>query len=130
QPGDFAADQKLENKALIFTSEPLKEDISLLGFPKFHAKVSSDKPNAFLSVRLCEKFPEADGEHRGESTLISWGILNLSHRKSHEFPEPLIPGKVYDVTIDLDVLGTKIQKGNRLEVALSPTDWPSAWPLA
>src|SRR5699024_9738002 len=63
-------------------------------------------------------------------TLISWGILNLSHRKSHEFPEPLIPGKVYDVTTDLDVLGTKIQKGNRLEVALSPTDWPSAWPLA
>ena len=33
-------------------------------------------------------------------------VLNLSHRDSHEFPEPLTPGKVYDVTVETEVAVT------------------------
>lgn len=130
QEGDFAADQRLEDsKSIVFSSDPFEKDVDLFGSPKFHAKVSSDKSNAFLSVRLSERFPSTDGENKGESTLISWGILNLSHRNSHEQPEELEQDRVYDVTVEMDVLGTTIKKGNRLEIAVSPTDWPSAWPL-
>lgn len=123
QPGDLAADQRLENgKSVVFTSEPLEETVELLGQPVFHAELSSDQENALLAVRLCEKAPT------GESTLLSWGILNLTHRNSHEFPEALEPGKKYKVAVPLDVLGQQIPAGHRLEVALSPTYWPQAWP--
>ena len=123
QPGDLPADQRLENgKAVVFTSEPLEETIELLGHPVFHAELKSDQPDALIAVRLMDKAPT------GESTLISWGMLNLTHRHSHEFPEKLVPGATYKVKVQLDSLGQQIPKGHRLEVAVSPTYWPSAWP--
>ena len=115
QPGDLPADQRLENgKSVVFTSAPLEESIDLLGYPVFHAEVSSDQENALLAVRLSDKAPT------GESTLISWGMLNLNHWQSHEHPEALVPGKKYKVAVKLDVLGQQIPKGHRLEVALIP----------
>ncbi|WP_408008023.1 CocE/NonD family hydrolase [Pseudalkalibacillus sp. A8] len=123
QPGDLPADQRLENgKAVVFTSEPLKESLELLGHPVFHAVLSANQEDALLSVRLMDKAPS------GESTLISWGMLNLTHRNSHEYPEKLEPGKKYQIKVRLDSLGQEIPAGHRLEVALSPTYWPSAWP--
>lgn len=123
QPGDLPADQRLENgKAVVFTSDPLKETIDLLGHPMFHAELSSDQEDALIAVRLMDKAPS------GESTMISWGMLNLTHRDSHENPEKLVPGKKYQVPVQLDALGQQIPKGHRLEIAVSPTYWPSAWP--
>lgn len=123
QPGDFPADQRLENgKSTVFLSEPLQEDTEYLGHPQFHMKFSSNKENAFAVVRLSDKAPT------GESTLISWGMLNLNHLRSHEHPESLVPGKMYEAVIKLDALGQKIPKEHRLEVAVSPAYWPQAWP--
>ncbi|ARK32865.1 CocE/NonD family hydrolase [Halalkalibacter krulwichiae] len=123
QPGDLPADQRLENgKAVVFTSEPLEETIELLGHPVFHAELSADQEDALLVVRLMDKAPT------GESTLISWGMLNLTHRESHENPKKLVPGETYNVQIQLDSLGQQIPKGHQLEIAVSPTYWPSAWP--
>ncbi|MTD30732.1 CocE/NonD family hydrolase [Planomicrobium sp. YIM 101495] len=123
QPGDAPGDQRLDNgKSVVFTSSPLEETIEMLGHPVFHVEVSSDQPQASMAVRLCDKAPT------GESTLISWGMLNLTHRDSHEFPEHLEPGKKYQVSIQLDALGQEIPKGHQLELAVSPTSWPQAWP--
>ncbi|WP_078578785.1 CocE/NonD family hydrolase [Salipaludibacillus agaradhaerens] len=123
QPGDLPADQRLENgKAVTFTSEPLEDTIELLGHPKFYADLSSDQEDAFIAVRLMDKAPT------GESTLISWGMLNLTHRHSHEYPEKLVKGERYKVEVKLDALGQQIPKGHRIEIAVAPTYWPSAWP--
>lgn len=123
QPGDLADDQRLENgKAVVFTSEPLEETIELLGHPVLNVKVSADQENALLAVRLCDKAPT------GESTMISWGMLNLTHRNSHEHPEALTPGETYNVAVQLNAIGQQIPKGHQLEVAVSPTYWPQAWP--
>lgn len=123
QPGDLPADQRLENgKSVVFTSEPFTETMELLGHPVFNAELSSDQENALLTVRLCDKAPT------GESTLISWGMLNLTHRNSDENPEPLEPGEKYKVAIKLDALGQQIPAGHQLEVAVSPTYWPQSWP--
>lgn len=85
-------------------------------------EVSSDKEQALLTVRLCDLAPN------GQSTLISWGVLNLTHRDSHEFPEKLTPGEKYTVTIPLNAIGYQVPKGHRLQIALAPTYWPHAWP--
>ncbi|MGJ9382079.1 CocE/NonD family hydrolase [Salipaludibacillus sp. CF4.18] len=123
QPGDLPADQRLENgKSVVFTSEPMQGTVDLLGHPIFNAELSSDQENALVAVRLSDKAPT------GESTLISWGMLNLTHRNSHEHPEPLEPGMKYKISVQLDALGQQIPEGHRLEVAVSPNYWPQAWP--
>jgi uncharacterized protein len=123
QPGDFASDQRVEDvKSICFTTEPLKETMEFLGFPEVSVELASDRPNAILAARLCDVAPD------GSSTLITWGMLNLTHRDSHEFPQPLVPGKRYSVTVRLNAHGYSLPVGHRLQLALSPTYWPHAWP--
>lgn len=123
QAGDLASDQRLENGlSVCFTSEPLETPQEILGFPEVTVELASDRPNALLAVRLCDVAPD------GASTLVSWGMLNLTHRDSHEHPTPLVPGERYTVTVRLNGIGHVLPAGHRWQVALSPTYWPHAWP--
>jgi uncharacterized protein len=123
KPGDYPADQRGEDgRSLCFTSARLNEPLDVLGFPDVNLTVSADRPNALVAIRLCDVAPT------GESTLITRGLLNLTHRDSHEHPEPLEPGKQYSVTVRLNAIGWAIPSGHRLRLAISPTYWPWAWP--
>ncbi|MCM3637490.1 CocE/NonD family hydrolase [Sporosarcina luteola] len=123
QPGDLPGDQRNENGyAVVFDSKPVEEPVQILGHPTFTVELSSDKPNALLSVRLNDVAPD------GSSTRVTWGLLNLTHRNSNEFPEHLVPGEKYCVTVDLNAIGHKLKKGHRWQLAISPTYWPHAWP--
>jgi hypothetical protein len=93
-----------------------------LGFPVVELKLSSDQPEALLAARLCDLAPD------GTSRLVSWGLLNLTHRQGHIDPEPLVPGKFYAVSMQLNVVAHHLEVGHRWRLALSPTYWPHAWP--
>lgn len=121
--GDFPGDQRdEEGGSLFFTSPPLSEQLEVLGVPIVNLVVESDRPNALLAVRLCDVASD------GTSTRVSWGLLNLTHGKSHERPQSLIPGKKYKVTIRLKSLGYRFAKNNRIRIDISSTYWPQAWP--
>lgn len=64
----------------------------------------------------------------GPSTLITRGLLNLTHWGGHEEPAPLEPGKRYPVTVPLRPVGYAVAAGHRLRLAVSSTYWPFAWP--
>lgn len=122
-PGDFADDQRREDAlALCFTSAPCHTPEDLLGFPVLHAELSSDAPIAMIAVRLCDIAPS------GESLLVSYGLLNLTHRDSHAAPTPLIPGQRYQVHVPLNAVGHQLAPGHRWRVAIAPSYWPIAWP--
>lgn len=121
--GDFPADQRRDNaKSVVWTSAPLKRPLALLGSPKITLRVASDEPLALVAVRLCDIAPG------GAATRVAWGMLNLAHRESDERPEPLEPGKFYDVSLQLGAVGYELQPGHRWQIDLSPTYWPHAWP--
>ena len=118
-PGDQRAD---DGRSLCFTSPPLDQPLDILGFPKVDLTLSVDRPNALLAVRLCDVAPT------GESTLVTRGLLNLTHRNSHEQPEPLEPNRPHEVGVELNAIGYTVPEGHRLRVSISPTYWPLAWP--
>jgi uncharacterized protein len=122
-PGDFANDQRREDGlALTFTSAALGEATDLLGYPVLHVEVAADQPLAQLAVRLCDVAPD------GASTLVSFGLLNLTHRDSHAQPTLLVPGQRYQLRVALNAIGHRIAAGHRWRVALAPSYWPMAWP--
>lgn len=63
-----------------------------------------------------------------DSTRVTYGTLNLTHRDSHEMPQPLEPGQRYTVRLQLNDIGYAIPKGHRLRIALSTAYWPILWP--
>jgi hypothetical protein len=100
----------------------VEKDVEILGFPSVRLNVGFDQPNALLSARLCDIAPD------GASRLVSWGLLNLTHREGHETPVPLTPGEAVDVTMQLNVVGYRLVAGHCWRIAISPTYWPHAWP--
>lgn len=96
--------------------------MEILGFPEVTLTVAVDRPRALLAVRLCDVAPT------GASTLVTRGLLNLTHRESHEQPTPLEPGMRYTVTVRLDAVAYVLPVGHRWRVAVSPTYWPWVWP--
>jgi uncharacterized protein len=123
QSADLPADQRLDDAfSLVFDLDPLAEHVELLGFPEVVLELASDRPQALVCVRLCDVAPD------GSSALVARGLLNLTHRESHEAPSPLEPGRRYEVRVPLDFTGQAVPAGHRLRVAVSPTYWPWAWP--
>jgi hypothetical protein len=120
---DQPLDQRVEmGGQLIFDTDPLTDDLSVLGAPLANLAVSSDKPHALIAATLCEVFPD------GAATRISYGILNLAHRDSHEHLEPLTPGQIYNVRLKLCDCGHRFGKGNRIRLSISNAYWPIVWP--
>ncbi len=120
---DWPTDQREDDGgSLVFLSEPLTERVEILGAPLVHLRFASDKPQALVAARLNDVHPD------GRSTRVGLGLLNLTHRKSHEFPEPLVPGEWTEATVEMDDTAYIFEVGHRIAVALSSTYWPVAWP--
>ncbi len=81
-----------------------------------------DRPQAQLAARLCDIWPD------GAATRITGGVLNLSHRNSHENPEELEPGAHYQVDVELKAIAYVCPRGHRLRLSISAGSWPLAWP--
>jgi hypothetical protein len=123
QSADLAGDQRPDDAlSLAFDSEPLAEPLEILGFPAVVLELAVDRPSALVAVRLCDVSPD------GISALVARGLLNLTHRESHEHPNPLEPGRSYEVRVPLDFTAYSFPPRHRLRVAVSPTYWPWAWP--
>jgi hypothetical protein len=121
--GDQPMDQRFEECGqLIFDSEPLACDIEIFGFPCLALQVVSDRPDALIAATLCEILPD------GSVRRVTYGVLNLTHRCSHEEPEALKPGVPVDVRLQLNGIAHRFGRGNRIRVALSTAYWPIIWP--
>lgn len=122
-PGDAPVDQRSDDAgSLCFDTAPLDEAIEFAGDPNLHLRVSVDRPVAQLAARIC------DVDAEGRSTRVSFGVLNLTHRKGHEHPEPLRPGEVYEIVIPMKHVAQNIPAGHRLRLAISTSYFPMIWP--
>jgi uncharacterized protein len=108
--------------SLVFVSEPLTKKIEILGAPLVRLSFSSDKPQALVCARL------NDIASDGRTTRVTVGLLNLTHRDSHEHANVLVPGQSYIATVEMDDIAHVFAVGHRIAVALSTTYWPIAWP--
>jgi predicted acyl esterase len=109
-------------QALVFDTEPLGAPLDILGAPMLRIRVAASAPVATLVARLTEVTPD------GRSWLVSYGVLNLTHRDGHDAPEPLVPGEFYDVELPLYLTGRRLRQGARIRLALSQGLWPLLWP--
>ncbi len=120
---EMPSDQREDDgNSLCFDSEPLSERLEFLGAPAVALDLAVDRPVAQIAVRLNGVAPD------GASTRLTYGVLNLTHRDSHERPEALVPSKRYRVRVQLNDAAWAIPKGHRLRIAISTAYWPLMWP--
>ena len=95
--GEMPLDQRPDDgRSLTFDTEPLPARVEILGAPVVELDLAVDEPGALLAARLNDVQPD------GTSTLVTYGLLNLTHRESHDQPEALDPGTFQRVRLQLN----------------------------
>ena len=122
-PYVLPVDQRFEEGFSVnYTSAPFRHDMEVTGVTKAEIFVSSTAKVASFVVRL------SDLSEDGTSALVCKGVLNATRRNSMEKPEELTPGKIYRLEIGLEATSWLFEKGHRIRVSISSSDWPNMWP--
>ncbi len=120
---ELAVDQRADDiGSLVYDTEYLSETLHIIGEPTISLRASSDQPFAFVAVRLSDVHPDGTVER------LSYGIFNLCHHTSDEFPSALVPGVPVDVTFKLKGIAQSVPSGHRVRVSISTSYWPMIWP--
>jgi hypothetical protein len=108
--------------SLGWDSASLAERVEILGTPVVELELEVDQPRAFVAVRLCDVAPD------GDSTRVSYGLLDIAQRRGPEHRDPVVPGERMRLRVPLRHAAHSFARRHRLRVAVSSTYWPIAWP--
>ena len=103
---------------LVYTSEPLTEDLEVTGPLTCKLYISSSAPDTDFVVRLVDVHPD------GRALNYSEGILRVRYRESWESPQLMEPGQVYAITIEMQPTSLVFKKGHRIRVDVTSSDFP------
>jgi putative CocE/NonD family hydrolase len=121
--GELLTDQRpVDAFSLVYDSEPLDEEIAILGLPRVALTVSADAPQADWFVRLSDVAPD------GRVTMVTGAGINGAQRDSMAEPRDLVPGQSFALNLDLHLTSWVFPKGHRIRVTLSNALWPMNWP--
>lgn len=118
---DGPRDQRVvqgRNDLLVYTSEPLDEDAEVTGRILCHVFASSSALDTDFTAKLIDVYPN------GYAQILREGILRGRYRNSFKRQELLKPGEIYEYPIDLWSLSHVFQKGHRIQVEISSSNFP------
>lgn len=117
-PGGVFDQRPIEHRCLIYTSEPLTQDLTIIGDVKFILHAMSSAPDTDWIVRLTDVHPD------GYSRLLCDGILRARYRESFERQTLLTPHQVYEFVVDLWATANTFKAGHRIRVAITSSSFP------
>lgn len=129
--GSDLAQAKSSGNRLLYLTGPLKEPLHISGTPSITIRASSDKAAVNLSVWLVV-LPWTTGTNvKINDNIINRGWADLRNYKSLEKGKPLIPGKFYKMTFDLEPDDQIIPAGKQIGLMVFSSDreftlWPEA----
>jgi len=103
---------------LCFTSDVLEEDLEITGPLKVKLYASSDAKDTDFVARLVDVLPD------GYAMRVNDGIIRARFRNSYREPELMVPGEVYEFTIDLWATSQVFKKGHRIRVEVLSSAFP------
>ena len=103
---------------LVYTSEPLKQDMEVTGPVIVMLHASTDGRDTDFTAKLVDVHPG------GYAVNLCDGIIRGRYRESTSKQKLLKPGEVYEFTIDLWPTSNVFKKGHRVRVDISSSNFP------
>jgi len=124
-PFGMPIDQKVDEAySLGYSSPLLNEDTEMTGDPKAVLYVSTTADTAYFHVKIVDVAPD------GTAKWVNDGGLNATHRNSDAHPEPMKPGEIYELELDLKSVAYTFPRGHRIRIDIASADFQNAWPTA
>jgi hypothetical protein len=125
---------------LVYETEPLTEDVTVVGPIKPMLKIASTGTDSDFDVKLIDVFPEDYPEPdeaksakrsaappvflQGYEMMVRGEPFRAKFRNSWEKPEPLVPGKITDVDFTMQDVNHTFLKGHRIMVQVQSSWFP------
>ncbi|HXN21698.1 MAG TPA: CocE/NonD family hydrolase [Candidatus Dormibacteraeota bacterium] len=109
---------ELRSDVLVFTTPPLKEDVEITGPIILHLFASTDRTDTDFTGKLVDVYPD------GNAQILLEGVIRGRHWKSFQSEDLLTPGKIYDFYVDLWSTSNVFQKGHRIRIDVSSSNFP------
>ena len=106
------------NDVLVYTSEPLEEDLEVTGPISVTLYASTDGRDTDFTAKLVDVHPD------GYAVNLCDNIMRARYHESREYQTLLEPGRVYEFTIDLWMTSNVFLKGHRIRVDVSSSNFP------
>jgi putative CocE/NonD family hydrolase len=117
-PRDQRPAQSLQDYGLIYRAAPLEADLTIAGKVCVMLHVGSNCPDTDFIAKLIEVLPD------GSPTLLMDGVLRAMYREPAAGPRPLVPERIYPLTIDLGDIHHTFRAGSRIEIDVTSSNFP------
>ena len=104
---------------LVYSTPPLESDTEVTGPITLDLYASSSAVDTDFTAKLVDVWPN------GFAQNLTEGILRASYRESTTGePRPIVPGKVYELKIDMWSTSNLFLKGHRIRLEISSSNFP------
>jgi putative CocE/NonD family hydrolase len=105
-------------EVLVYTSQPLQEDLELTGTPTVVLHAASDAPDTDFAAVLVDVHPD------GRAVPVAEGILRASYRHSVDGGDPPPPGEACEYLIELNAVSIAFLSGHSLRLEILSSYFP------
>ena len=103
---------------LVYSSEPLREDVEVTGSIMVKLFASSSAPDTDYTGALVDVYPN------GQAIIICDGIIRARFRESFTSPELIEPGRIYEYGLELWETSNLFKAGHRIRLEISSSNFP------
>ncbi len=112
------------NDVIVFQTPPLAEDLEVTGRLIVKLWAASDGPDTDFTAKLIDVYPPNKDYPAGVHLNVGDSIVRARFRNGGAKAEMLEPGKPYEFTIEMYPTSLVFQKGHRIRVDISSSNFP------
>jgi putative CocE/NonD family hydrolase len=115
---------KSRHDVLVFQTEPLEEDVQIVGPIEVELFCASSATDTDFTVKLVDVYPPSLDYPEGFDMNITDGIVRMSYRDGRYERDLITPNEKYQVTIRPFPTANVFKKGHRIRVDISSSNFP------
>ncbi len=116
-PDDYRSVERRDD-VLVYTTEPLAEDTEVCGPIKARLWASTSGRDADFMAKLLDVWPD------GFAQRLSDGMVRARFRDGMDRPEPVEPGRVYPLDVDVWNTCQRLRAGHRIRLEIASSAFP------
>jgi putative CocE/NonD family hydrolase len=105
--------------SLLFATAPLAKPVAIAGPISAEIYFGSSAEDTDVAAQLLDLTPD------GRAIALQHGLSRVRFRNGYDNPEPLLPGEVAKVTVDLWSTAYELAAGHRIGLLLSSAQFPA-----
>lgn len=115
---------RARSDVVVFQTEPLEEDLQVIGPIIVRLYVSSTAKDTDFTVKLLDVYPPSEDFPSGFDMNLTDAIVRMSYRNGRHTRDLITPGEVYELTIDPFPTANVFKKGHRIRIDISSSNFP------